>query len=61
MIKQDLFFWFDPSIAADGMKQEDAASEQDLDGGDSNGKSWDEMWIVNGDDVDDEPELIWDY
>ena len=43
------------------MKQEDAASEQDLDGGDSNGKSWDEMWIVNGDDVDDEPELIWDY
>ena len=41
MIKQDLFFQFDPSIAADEMKQEDATSEQDLDGGDSNRKSWD--------------------
>ena len=46
-------------IAADGMKQEDAKSEQDLDSGDSNGKSWDEMWIVDGDDTDDEPELVW--
>ena len=43
------------------MKQEDAKSEQDLDSGDSNGKSWDEMWIVGGDDTDDEPELVWDY
>ena len=60
MIKQDLSFQFDPSIAAEGMKQEDAKSEQDLDSGDSNGKSWDEMWIVDGDDTDDEPELVWD-
>src|ERR1700738_2152124 len=47
MIKQDLFFRFNPSIAADEMQQEDAASELDLEVGDSKGQSWDEMWIVD--------------
>ena len=61
MIKWDLFFQFDPSIAADEMKQEDATSEQDLEGGDINKKSWDEMWIVDGGNADDEPEVVWDF
>jgi hAT family C-terminal dimerisation region len=57
MIKRDLFFRFNPSIAADEMQQEDAASELDLEAGDSKGQSWDEMWIVDDDDTDDEAVL----
>lgn len=57
MIKRDLFFRFNPSIAADEMQQEDAASELDLEAGDSKGQSWDEMWIVDDDDADDEAVL----
>ena len=58
MIKQDLFFQFNPSIAADEMQQEDATSELDLEAGDGKGKSWDEMWIVDDDDdADDEAVL----
>jgi hypothetical protein len=58
MIKRDLYFRFNPSIAADEMQQEDAALELDLEAGDSEGKSWDEMWIVDDDDdADDEAVL----
>ena len=58
MIKRDLFFRFNPSIAADEMQQEDATSELDLEAGDGKGKSWDEMWIVDDDDdADDEAVL----
>jgi hypothetical protein len=57
MIKRDLFFRFNPLIAADEMQQEDAASELDLEAGDSKGQSWDEMWIVDDDDADDEAVL----
>ena len=49
MIKQDLFFRFDPSIAADEMQEEEAASGLDSEVSDKNGKSWDEMWIVDND------------
>jgi hypothetical protein len=50
MIKRDLFFWFDPSIAADEMQEEEeAASGLDSEVSDKNGKSWDEMWIVDND------------
>ena len=57
MIKQDLFFQFNPSIAADKMQQEDATLELDLEAGDSKGQSWDEMWIVDDNDADDEAVL----
>ena len=51
MIKWDLFFWFDPSIAADEMQEEEeAASGLNSEVSDKNGKSWDEMWIVDNDD-----------
>ncbi len=50
MIKRDLFFRFDPSIAADEMQEEEAASGLDSEVSDKNGKSWDEMWIVDNDD-----------
>ena len=51
MIKRDLFFWFDPSIPADEMQEEEeAASGLDSEVSDKNGKSWDEMWIVDNDD-----------
>ncbi|KIM78073.1 hypothetical protein PILCRDRAFT_11517 [Piloderma croceum F 1598] len=50
MIKRDLFFRFDPSIAADEMQEEEeAASGLDSEVSDKNGKSWDEMWIVDND------------
>ena len=51
MIKQDLFFRFDPSIATDEM-QEVAASESDSEANDKNAKSWDEMWIIDDDEVE---------
>jgi hypothetical protein len=57
MIKWDLFFWFDPSIAAYEMQEEKAASGLDSEANSKNGKSWDEMWIV---DDDDEVEGVWD-
>jgi hypothetical protein len=50
MIKWDLFFQFDPSIAVDEMQEEEAALGLDSEASDKNGKSWDEMWIVDDDD-----------
>ena len=53
MIKRDLFFRFDPSIAADEMQEEEEEEEAalglDSEVSDKNGKSWDEMWIVDND------------
>ena len=62
MIKRDLFFRFDPSIAADEMQEEEeeeeeAASGLEEEANGKNGKSWDEMWIVDDDD-DDEVEGV---
>jgi len=39
------------------MQQEDATLELDLEAGDSKGQSWDEMWIVDDNDADDEAVL----
>ena len=59
MIKWDLFFWFDPSIATDEMQEEEAAaSELDSEVNDKNAKSWDEMWIIDDDEDDDEVEGV---
>jgi hypothetical protein len=60
MIKWDLFFQFDPSIAADEMQEEEEEAALGLDSevSDKNGKSWDEMWIVDNDD--DEVEGVLD-
>jgi hypothetical protein len=58
MIRRDLFFRFNPSIAADEMQQEDATLELDLEAGDSEGKSWDEMWIVDDDDNTDDEAVL---
>lgn len=50
MIKWDLFFQFDPSIATDEMQEEEeAALGLDSEVSDKSGKSWDEMWIVDND------------
>jgi hypothetical protein len=57
MIKQDLFFQFDPSIAANKMQEEEVASSLDLEANGKNGKSWDEMWIVDDDDEEVEAML----
>ena len=39
------------------MEQEDATLELELEAGNSKGKSWDEMWIVDDEDTDDEAML----
>lgn len=53
MIKHDLFFHLDPSVAADEMEQEEAALQLDSEVGDKGEKSWDEMWIIDDDDDDE--------